>query len=79
MDRFQNGQRIRVIEPTHPMVDMTGTVVRLRRCDYQAWVDMDADLPMDLRSFPANDSRRNHMLLWPDECTLAAAELRRGE
>lgn len=47
-----------------------GTVVRLRMCDDGAWINMDQDIPDELRSFPADDASRrgNHVLLYPDEC-----------
>ena len=68
MKRFENGQRVRVSDPEHPMVGEVGTVRRLRKIDGGAWVEMDRDLPLDLRTFPADDPRRNHALLYPDEC-----------
>ena len=68
MKNFQNGQRIVVAHPEHPCVGKVGTVVRLLRRDESAWVNMDDDLPLDLRSFGVEDSRRNHINLWPDEC-----------
>lgn len=68
MDSFQNNQKIIVTDAEHPCHGKTGTVVRLRRADDAAWVRMDEDLPMDLRSFPADDERRNHIMLWPEDC-----------
>ncbi len=70
MKRFKDKQRVIVKNPTHPMVGETGTVCRLRRCDEGAWVNMDRDLPGDLRSFPENDSsgRKNHTILYPSDC-----------
>ena len=49
-----------------------GVVVRLRMNDNGAWVDMDDPLPIDLTSFPQEDSRHRHILLYPTECQLAA-------
>jgi hypothetical protein len=68
VELFRNGQRVEVTAADHPLVGQTGRVVRLRNADYGAWVDMDAPLPDELRSFPETDSRGNHYLLYPDEC-----------
>lgn len=68
LKRFQNNQRVRVIAE-HTLFGKAGTVVRLRRADDQAWVEMDKDLPPALQVFPKDDTRRDkHTLLWPDEC-----------
>lgn len=72
--RFENGQRVVVVNPEHPMVGEAGTVVRLlRRTIEEAWVEMDKNLPLDLRCFPADDphGRRNHTLLLRADCALA--------
>lgn len=68
MRNFLDNQRVSVTDPEHPMHGMSGTVVRLRRLDVGAWVNMDRDLPIDLRTFGATDPRRNHALLYPQEC-----------
>jgi hypothetical protein len=65
------GQRVRITsESKDEMVGKLGTVVRLRRTDNGAWVNMDRDLPIALRSFPEHDPRRRHMLVYPDECEI---------
>lgn len=73
LTRFRNHQRVRVSRLDHPMCGNAGTVVRLRRADDGAWVDMDDALPGDLRSFPAGDEagRQNHTILYPFECEVA--------
>lgn len=68
MNRFENGQRVTVTAQHHPCKGKAGTVARLRRADAAAWVNMDDPLPGDLASFPRGDERRNHMMLYPDEC-----------
>lgn len=69
MKRFENGQRVIVSNPEHPCFGKAGSVVRLRRMDESAFVNMDDPLPGDLASFPEGDSRRNHILMYPDECS----------
>ncbi len=70
MERFRDGQRVIVTRPDHPMVEKIGRVVRLRMSDCGAWVNMDDDLPVELRSFPSDDphGRANHTILYPSEC-----------
>ena len=70
MRQFTNNQRVIVDQPEclDELRGRTGTVVRLRRCDGAAWVDMDDDIPDGARSFPHDDDRRNHVLLYPQEC-----------
>src|ERR1700759_4757037 len=68
MNRFENGQRIIVSHPEHPCFGKAGSVVRLRRIDSAAFGNMDDPLPEDLASFPEGDTRRNHMMFYPDEC-----------
>ena len=64
--RLLNGMRVRCIK--EPLQGKLGTVVRVRRGDDGAWVHMDDPLPQDLRSFPADDSRADHIVLFPEEC-----------
>lgn len=69
MKSFQDGQIVRVMNPDPDHLSLKGQkgmVMRLRRADEGAWVDMES-LPADLKRFPAGD-RSNHVLLWPDEC-----------
>ena len=68
MTMFKLHQRIRVSHPEHPAFGATGTIVRLRRADDDAWVDMDDPLPPDLLAFPADDPRGKHMRLSPWDC-----------
>lgn len=74
MERFKNGQRIKLIAPegdaTDKMVGQHGTVVRLRMSDHQAWVNMDGPIADSIRCFLPDDphGRGNHILLWPDQC-----------
>jgi hypothetical protein len=71
MKRFQNHQRVRIVKPDHYrqcIEGWTGTVVNLRMDDDAAWVQMDRDLPSNLASFPSDDPRARHIMLWPDEC-----------
>ncbi len=75
MKRFKDFQRVTVVNPdgpNKPLLGMRGSVVRLRRADCAAWVRMDDPLPAALRSFPAGDERADHIILWPDECDIAA-------
>lgn len=67
MKYFHNGDRIVVTEKGH-LLGKHGTVVRLLIRSQEAWVRMDENLPDDLASFPEDDARHNHVLLWPDQC-----------
>lgn len=69
LKRFRLGQRIVVADRAAPIVGRSGTVVRLLRRDESAWVNMDEDLPDNLRRFGLSDDRANHINLWPDQCT----------
>lgn len=75
MTRFKNGQRVQVVDDERGLKGECGQVVRLLMRDNSAWINMDRDLPMDLRSFPADDphGRANHINLFPEECELATA------
>jgi hypothetical protein len=74
--RFKIHQRVRFLpienedgtEDWRALGDRLGTVVRLRRCDDGAWVRMDADLPLSLRSFTADDNRTRDIILYPEDC-----------
>ena len=71
MTSFHNGQRVEVVEPTpehHALKGKAGTIVRLlRRSTYGAWVEMDDELPPEIRQFPIDDGRSRHVLLFLDE------------
>lgn len=69
MKKFSNNSLITVVAKDHPCFSKTGVVRRLRRCDNGAWVEMHENLPEDLCSFPQEDPRRNHILLYPEDCT----------
>lgn len=85
MRSFKLGQKVQVLSeadclaPPPPSQAQTllagkcGVVVRLRRADEAAWVQMECDLPSELRSFPADDThvRGRHIILWPSECRAA--------
>lgn len=75
MNGFKPGQRIRVCDPDHRLVNVTGTVVGLRSQslavpDRAAWVDLDAEPPVESREFPVNDpdGRGRWVILYPFEC-----------
>lgn len=71
MQKFKNGQRVRINNPLPLNAGMNGwvgTVVRLRRADDAAWVNMTRNLPLSHQSFPEDDDRNRHLMLWPDEC-----------
>lgn len=68
MERFQLGQRVEVTDEKHKLFRRIGTVTRLRRGDDGAWVDMEHDLPPEVRAFPSADSRARNVILYPDEC-----------
>jgi len=66
------GQKIRVVNPEleqHQVLrGETGTITRRCISDISAWVEMDKELPEELRVFPKEDSRGKHINLYPDEC-----------
>lgn len=71
LSRFTNGQRVSVVNPDdehEALRGKAGKVVRLLMRDNSAWVQMDESLPESLGRFPVDDSRANHVNLWPDEC-----------
>lgn len=73
MKRFKDGQRVRVVAKGSLLTGCTGVVVRLRRSDDCAWVEMNADLPETLYArFPRDDPRARHVLLDPADCEMAA-------
>jgi hypothetical protein len=73
MNSFRNSQRVRIVaqdgldERTF-LIGKVGTVVRCRYGDNGAWIDMDEPLDENLTIFPAGDRRRNHILMYPEEC-----------
>lgn len=71
LERFENQMRIRVVDPDEehaPLKDHVGLVVRLRMQDESAWIRMVDPLPEGVAVFPKDDERRDHVILWPDEC-----------
>jgi len=66
---FKKDQGVVVTEPDHPLRGRTGRVWRLRFCDDGAWVQINgADIGHALARFPQGDSRRNHVVLFPEQC-----------
>jgi hypothetical protein len=63
---FKNKLRVKCC--LAPLEGKTGTVVRMRMADNGAWVSMDEALPASLVSFPADDDRHHHVLLYPEDC-----------
>lgn len=76
MTRFHGGQRIVVTRADHPMVGEFGRVVQVARRYASSWVDMERDLPGDLRTLPVDDpgGRKNYMYFYASECEPAPAE-----
>ena len=68
MKHFEQYQRVKAITTSHPLFGQTGTVWRLHMRDSDAWVDMDTDLPDELRSFDKEDDRCNLIELSPNDC-----------
>ena len=71
MERFNLHGRIQVVAPDDDHLELLGrcgTITRKLMRDEYAWVNMDHPLPEHLARFPVGDSRRNHIILWPDEC-----------
>lgn len=81
--RFRDGQRVEVIDTTHPLHGKQGVVVRVCIGGLQpwnqspdgmfwnvpeAWVRMDDPLPSHLRSFPASDSRGQNVRFDASQC-----------
>src|SRR5258708_2404795 len=66
--RFKNGQTVTIRNHDHPLIRKTGVVVRLLWRDDSAWVRMNEPLPDNLARFPKGDSRRDHILLFPEDC-----------
>lgn len=75
MNGFARGQRIRVCDPDHRLANVTGTVVG--PCSHSlavpcraAWVEMDADPPVEIQSYPTDDpsGRGRWVILYPFEC-----------
>jgi hypothetical protein len=73
MERFKFNQRVRIVSQDglserEQLIGKLGTVVRCRYGDNGAWINMDDPLDEKLTSFPARDPRRNHILMYPEEC-----------
>ena len=70
LERFRYGQIVEIAEGV--LSGRHGQVVRIRRSDDGAFVDIIGDpIPNEARQFPADDEygRGNHVLVYPDECT----------
>lgn len=66
--------RVRVTKPDKEHAELkgkTGTVTRKLIRDESAWVSMDEPISEKLARFSKGDTRRNHVNLWPDECSPA--------
>ncbi len=70
MNQFRNKLRVKIVDDEHPCHGKEGRVVRLRMADNGAWINMNEEVPDDFRSFPVSDEagRRNHLLLYPEQC-----------
>lgn len=68
MSGFENGQRVIVTAQHHPLKGKAGAVVRLRRSDEAAWINMDDPIDSRFAEFPRGDARRNHQMFYPEEC-----------
>jgi hypothetical protein len=73
--RFTLGQRVTVHAAASPdgangniPGGACGTVVRLRRCDDGAWIELDTPAHDDVHPFPADDPRARHVLAYPEDC-----------
>ena len=66
MKPFTSGQRVRVLSGLDK--GKLGTVGRTRIRDTGAWITLDDQPHEDTRQFPADDSRGNHVLLYPEDC-----------
>lgn len=64
---FQNDQRVFVKHDADGnQIKAVGTVVRLRRADDGAWINLDQRHPRC--PFPADDPRSNHVIAFPEDC-----------
>lgn len=79
MKRLTQGQRVIVRAcGDHESIPLpgnpAGTVVRLRRQDYGAWIRLDARTDVeDAHPFPADDDRWCNVLAYPEDCEPAPA------
>lgn len=67
LKKFEDGQRVRVVEEESLLRGKVGTVARILT-NGSAFVNMDEDIPSQLRSFEPPDPRANHVILFADEC-----------
>jgi hypothetical protein len=70
MDRFNDGQRVKISDVAHPLKGKTGVVER-KRTDGQAWIHMDEPIPAEHRSFTPPDPRAQNIVLAPEQCEAA--------
>ena len=75
MTRLKLGQRVTVwaceaipVGVLHLGRPQSGTVVRLRRCDCGAWVELDERADQCVHPFPPDDNRGRHVLTFPVWC-----------
>jgi hypothetical protein len=74
MKRFALGQRIRVhhTDKAAFLGGAPGTVVRLRRADDGAWIELDERSAVpNAHPFPQGDARERHVLCYPPGCSEA--------
>jgi hypothetical protein len=77
MDILLLGSRIIVDNPSELNVELKGKigiVKRNRISDKGAWVAMEKAIPSGLKNFPEGDDRENHVVLMPEECSIAQKE-----
>jgi hypothetical protein len=69
LKRFDNNQRVFVRADEYGnAINAHGTVCRLRRADYGAWINLDERHATDVHPFPADDDRGKHILAYPEDC-----------
>lgn len=75
MKKFKLGQRVLVRSASgNNEPDVTfhtpepGRVVRMRRCDDWAWVELDSVSEPSCHPFPSDDPRWRHVLTGPEYC-----------
>lgn len=65
---FKEGQRVKV---NIPQIDgIKGTVIKARKHNKVVWVEMDDNIPDDLRTFHPLDSRANQIVAPIDDVML---------
>jgi hypothetical protein len=66
--RFELGQRVHVVRDQYAnLIDKPGKVVRLRRGDHGAWIQLDERDELHC-PFPADDDRGRNIMAYPEHC-----------